>query len=430
MLFKNISLIDENYNIQKNMNILVEDEKITYIGKEMPLNYIGEIYNGNNKLASPGFFNTHCHVPMTLLRGYGEGLPLHKWLFERIFPFEAKLTGEDIYWGTLLGSIEMIKSGVVSFTDMYFEIEDMYKAINEIGIKANISHGTSGDNNIIFKKTKAYEDTDRMLKYLKSIPNNKVKVDMGLHAEYTSSVNLIHQIVDYAKENNLIIHTHISETKKEHEECKSKYGLTPVKYFEKHVLLDLQVVGAHCVYIQDEDFVVLKEKNINIAHCISSNLKLGSGFAPVKKMIDKGINVTIGTDGASSNNNLNMLEEIHLMAMVNKGVNHDPEFLITKEIYKIATINGALAQRRKNCGSIKVGNNADIVVFDLDKPHLQPIHDLLANILFSAQSSDICLSMIDGNIVYKNGEITSIDTEKVIYEVNRISKKIVSELNF
>lgn len=429
MLFNNISIIDENYYIQENMNIVTEGEKIVYVGKEAPLDYKGEIYKGKNKLASPGFFNTHCHVPMTLLRGYGEGLPLHKWLFERIFPFEAKLKKEDIYYGTLLGAIELIKSGVVSFTDMYFEIEEMYRALEKTGIKANISHGTSGDDSIIFKEIKAYEDTDRLVKILKDSSNDRVKVDMGLHAEYTSSESLVKQLVEYAKENNLIVHTHISETKNEHELCKEKYGMTPVAYFEKCGLFDQPVVAAHCVYVEKEDFDILQSKGATVAHCISSNLKLGSGFAPVKKMIEKNINITVGTDGASSNNNLNMLEEIHLATIVNKGINQDSEFMTPRQIYKIATRNGAKAQGRIDCGSLKVGNKADIIVFDLDKPHLQPVHDLLANIVFSAQSEDICFSMIDGNIVYQNGEIKNLDIERIIFEANKISKRIVTELN-
>lgn len=430
MLFKNISMVDENYDIQENMNIITEGEKIVYIGKEVPLDYKGDIYYGNNKLASPGFFNTHCHVPMTLLRGYGEGLPLQRWLFEKMFPFEGKLTPEDIYWGTLLGSIELIKSGVVSFTDMYFEIEDMYKAIKEGGLKANICHGTSSfDENVVFKDMQAFKDTDRLLKEFKSNQNSQIKIDIGLHAEYTSTHNLILQVADYAKSNNLIVHTHISETKNEHDKCKEKYGMTPVAYFAKHGLLDQPVVGAHCVYIEGDDFDILRDKGVSVAHCISSNLKLGSGFAPIKKMLDKGINVTIGTDGASSNNNLNMLEEVHLAAMVNKGVNLDPEFMTPKQIYKLATHNGAMAQGRTDCGSLKVGNKADLIIYDLDKAHLQPIHDLLSNIVFSAQSDDICFSMIDGKVVYKNGETTFIDSERVIYEANKITKRILNELN-
>jgi len=430
LLFKNIALLDENYEVQENINIVTEDKRITYIGKDMPLDYSGDIYDGKNKFAMPGFFNTHCHVPMTLLRGHGEGLPLHRWLTEKMFPFEARLTKEDIYWGTMLGSIELIKSGVVSFSDMYFEIEDMTRAIMESGLKVNINHGVSANPDIPnYKDLKGYKDSMNLLNYLRKNNIDSIKVDIGLHAEYTSNDNLVIQVAEAAKELDLRIHTHISETKKEHNECKERNGLTPVQYFNKLGLFDQHVTAAHCVYIEGEDFDILKEKGATAVHNISSNMKLGSGFAPIKEMLSRGINVSLGTDGASSNNNLNMMEEIHLAAIINKGITGDPEFLPPSEMLKLATLNGAKSQGRFDCGSIKEGNRADIIVFDLDKPHLHPIFDIRANIIYSAQSDDICLSMIDGKVVYKNGELTNIDVERTMFEADKIKERILSELN-
>jgi len=312
---------------------------------------------------------------------------------------------------------------------MYFYIEDIMRATKESGLKANICHGTSGvEESIRFKELTAFKDTDRLNNLLKQESNDQIKIDMGLHAQYTSSQALVEEVADYAKVNDLIVQVHLSETKKEHEDSKERFGMTPTQYFEKCGLLDQPLVAAHCVWIEGEDFDILRDKGVTVAHCISSNLKLGSGFAPIKKMIDKGVKVSIGTDGASSNNNLNMLEEVNLAAMANKGINQDPEFMNTKQILQLATYNGAMAQGRKDCGKIKVGNRADIVVYDLDKPHLQPIHDALSNILFSAQASDICFSMIDGTVVYKDGQLTQIDGERVIYEVNRINKRILGQL--
>ncbi|NMA49497.1 MAG: amidohydrolase [Tissierellia bacterium] len=430
MLFKNITLLDHNFKVQTGMNLLTSGDKITYISEELPDNYEGEIYKGENKVILPGFFNTHCHIPMTLLRGYGEGLPLQRWLFEKIFPFEARLTPKDCYWGSLLGAMEMIRSGVVSYTDMYFNIEDIVLATKESGLKANISHGTSANPNIQnFKELVAYKDTQRMLEMVRADNDDSIKIDMGLHAEYTSNESLVRQLAEYAKANNLIVHTHISETQSEHEKCKEKYGLTPLGYFEKCGLLENPVVAAHCVWIEDEDFNIIKEKEVTPVHCISSNLKLGSGFAPIKKMLDMGIPVGIGTDGASSNNNLNMIEEIHIASLVNKGVTRDPQFMSPKEIIKLATLNGALSQGRTDTGSIKVGNKADIIVFDMDKPHLQPVFDVLSNIVYSASAEDICLTMINGKLIYKDGEFLNIDSEEVIYESNKIKNRISAELS-
>lgn len=429
MLFKNISLVDENFNVKENMNLVTENDVITYIGNEEPQDYKGQIYDGKNKVLLPGFYNIHSHIPMTLLRGYGEGLPLQRWLFERVFPFEAKLTGEDCYWATMLGAIEMIKSGVVSFTDMYFFIEDIIRAVETSGLKGNISHGSSFNPDIPdFKDLKAYKDAYRLANIYNRDPNGRIRVDASLHAEYTSNEVFVRQVAEFAKENDLIVHTHVSETMKEHEECKQRHGLTPIAYLDKCGLLDQNTVAAHCVWIEGEDFHIIKEKNVTVAHNISSNMKLASGFAPIKEMVDKGIRVGLGTDGASSNNNLNFMEEIHLAAMIHKGVTRDPEFLHPGEILKMATLNGAISQGRKNSGLIKEGYKADLVVIDMDKAHLQPVFDVLANIVYSASSEDICLTMIEGKVVYKDGELANIDVEKTIFESNRIKDRILSEL--
>jgi len=429
MLFRDIALVDENYDVKEHMNIITENNKITYIGKNTPLEYCGEVFDGNSKVALPGFFNTHCHIPMTLLRGYGDGLPLHRWLFEKIFPFEAKIIPEDCYWAGLLGAMELIKSGAVSFSDMYFHIDEIVRATKDSGLKANISHGISATEELkSYQNVNGFRDTDRLHNLMKKESSDRIKIDLGLHAEYTSVEGLVLEVADYAKVNNLIIQTHISETMKEHEACKERRGMTPVAYLEKCGLLDQPTIAAHCVFVEGDDFEILRDKSVTVAHCVSSNLKLGSGFAPIKKMIDMGVRVSIGTDGASSNNNLNMLEEVNLVSMVNKGITNDPEFMTPKQVIKLATLNGAIAQGRNDCGSIKVGNRADIVIYDLDKPHLQPAHDILSNIVFSAQSDDICLSMIDGDVVYKNGIFTRIDSERVIYEVNRIKRRILSQI--
>lgn len=427
MLFKGISIIDENYDVRENINVLVEGKNISYIGEDIPKDYKGEIYDGKNKLLAPGFFNIHSHIPMTLLRGYGDGLPLQRWLFEKIFPYEALLTGEDCYWSTGLGAIEMIKSGVTSFTDMYFFIDHIIEAVRESGLKANIGHGIAADDNIPnLKDLQGFKDTDRLFNSLKD--DDSIKIDLGLHAEYTSNEKLVREVADYARDKDIIVHTHLSETEKEQEDCKERHGLTPAGYFESCGLFDNKAIAAHCVWIEDEDYEILKRNDVTVAHCISSNLKLGSGFAPVKEMMEKGIRVGFGTDGASSNNNLNMLEEINLASMSGKGINRDPQFMTNKEAFKMATLNGAQAQGREKTGSIKLGNRADMIVYDLDKAHLQPIHDTISNILFSAQADDICLNMIDGKVVYKDGEILTLDSERIIYEVNKINKRILKDL--
>lgn len=427
MLFKDITVIDENYEAQEHFHILVEGNKIAYVGKEMPADYTGEVYDGKNKVAMPGFFNIHSHIPMPLLRGYGEGLPLQNWLFDRMFPFEAKLTPEDCYWGALLGQIEMIKSGVTSFTDMYMMMDGIVRAVDESGMKANLSHGSSNANGG-FYDCNGYKGAEFLLDYEKTRADDRIIADVSIHAEYTSCEQMVREAAEYCKEKGKRMHVHLSETAKEHNECKANRGVTPTRFFADCGVFDNPTTAAHCVWLEGEDFDILKEYGVTPAHCPSSNMKLGSGVANLKKMLEMGINIGIGTDGAASNNNLNMLEEVNLAALIQKGVNHDPLFLSQKELLKMSTLNGARSQGRMDCGAIKVGNRADIVVWDLDKPHMQPVFDVVANILYAGHADDVCLNMIDGKVVYKDGILNTIDEEKVIAQCKSIKERILGEL--
>lgn len=447
MLFKNISIIDGDFKLRKNVYLRTEGEFITYIGDKEPEAIEGEqCFDGKMRLIMPAFYNTHCHVPMTLLRGYGEGLDLHRWLNEKVFPFEAKLRAEDVYWSTKLGAMELIASGCASISDMYFFIEDMAQSLYECGMKANICHGiSSSDPDVRLAGLKGYKDTLALKKSVAegrfagkgagtkatggSGSASRIKADMGLHAEYTSNENLVREVADAALDEGLGVHVHISETLSEHEECKARHGgRTPVKYFEDSGLFRSRVLAAHCVYIEDEDAAIMKAHGAFMAHNPSSNLKLGSGIAPFKKRFNEGLNICLGTDGASSNNNLNMFEEMHMAAMVARGITRDANAVSAADMIRTATYMGALAQERTDCGRVAVGSRADFIVLDMDKPHLRPGFDVLADIVFSAQSSDICMNVIDGDIVYKDGEFMFIDKEKVYYEADRSLKRIVSEL--
>ncbi len=431
MLFKDISYVDDHYNVINHVNILIESNKIVSIGKNIPENYKGSVYNGNNKIALPGFINTHCHVPMVLQRGYGDDLPLDRWLHERMFPFEDRMNSEHMYWGSLLGISEMIKSGVVSFSDMYMYIEGITRAVDESGIKANIGRGCSSfDENQSFNELLAYQETKWLLDTIKTREDDRIKCDAAIHAEYTATKRLVTDVAQFAKEFGLRIQVHISETSAEHQESKKRRnGLTPTQFLDKLGVFEVPVIAAHCVWIDDNDIAILHKNNATISYCPSSNLKLGSGFLNAWKLLNIGINISIGTDGAASNNNLNGLEEINLASMLQKGLNQDPVCFNMAETLKIATMNGAKAQGREECGSIKMGNRADIVVFDLDKPHLQPACNPLANILYAAQANDICLTMVDGQVLYKDNELLTIDEEKVIYNCKEIQKNILNELN-
>ena len=430
MLFKNITIIDESFNSKDSMCVGVIDDKITYISEELPENTLqyGRIYDGKNKILMSGLYNSHCHMPMTLLRGYAENLNLQDWLFGKIFPFEAKITNDDSYYASLLAIAEMMSTGTVSVTDMYAHMNSNAKACLESGFKANLSNGLMAFDDTPFKENKNHLEEQACTSEFEGISNERIKIDKSIHAVYTSNRNVVEDVARFAKENNSSVHIHLSETETEVKECIEKYGVSPVKYFYDAGLFDSHVVAAHCVCLSDEDMDILAEKGVFAVHNPTSNLKLASGIADIPKMKEKGVKIALGTDGVASNNNLDMFEEIKLCAILNKGAKLNPILTPTKDVLQYATTNGALAQRRTDCGLLKVGYKADLIVLDANSPSLQPMHNAINNAVYSASGKDVCLTMIDGKIVYENGDFKTIDVERAIFEVNKSASRIIKEL--
>ncbi len=429
MIVKDVTLLNKDLETIPHRDVRIEDGRYKEIGTGLTAKPGEDIIDGKDKLMMPGFYNTHCHLPMTLTRGLGEGLTLHDWLNDAMFPFEGRMGPEDCYYGALLGIMELLSSGCVSVSDMYFHILEIAEAAHESGIKANISHGLSRNAGTKPKDLKGYKDTLLLIEKVKGWTDGRIKADVGLHAEYTADDELVSAAAELAKNYGLRIHTHISETAKEHEECRERHdGLTPVQYMKSLGIFDVPVLCAHCVYVDDEDMRTIADAGAAISHCVSSNLKLGSGIAPVYKFIERGINTVIATDGASSNNNLNLMEEIHLASLTQKGAFRDPLLLPVSMTLKMATVNGAKAQGREDCGVIEEGYKADFILIDMDKPHLVPRHDIPSNIVNSAQSADIYMTVVDGNVVYKDGEFLKIDRERVMYEAQKCVERIKAEL--
>ena len=429
MIIKDVKMLDEDFQIRDHMNVVIEGGRFLSITKGMPDPEGREIIDGSDKFMMPAFYNTHCHVPMTLLRGYGEGLPLQRWLQERIFPFEAKFDAEYKYWGAKLGALELIKSGCVSISDMYFDLVDYGRALYEAGMKANLCNGlVTFDENASYYKDNSYKDTLRLMQWIKENEaqnGGRIKADASVHSEYANKEKALREAFEFAAEEKLIVQLHMSETQSEHEECKARHGMTPAEYFQKLGAFQSQVVAAHCVWLDDGDAEIMKDSHAFVSHNPSSNLKLGSGIAPIKKFYDQGLQITLGTDGASSNNNLNVLEELHLASLLCRGQALDANAIPIAEMIKIATRSGALAQGREDCGLIKEGFHADFILLDLDKEHLTPDYDTLANIVFAAQSSDICMTVCDGEIIYKDGEALFIDEEETIAKASESFQKVL-----
>lgn len=431
MLFKDITIIDENFSVKENKCVGITGDKIVYIGDEMPQNAseYGDVYQGKGKLLMPGFYNAHAHSPMALMRGYGENMALQDWLTKRIFPFEGKLTGDAVYWGTMLCMAESLKFGIVSTSDMYYFISDMVKAVSDSGVKNNISRSIVNFDGTGIEELDSIKELLDAHKNFNNIENERIKIEASLHAEYTSDESTVKGLADLSKKQNMSMQVHVSETKLEHEECKARHGgRTPVKYLYDCGLFDVPTIAAHCVYIEDDDFDILKEKKVTVATNPVSNLKLASGIADTGKMLEKGVNLAIGTDSVASNNSLNFIEEMKTLALVSKVRNMNPTVITPKEAIYAATRGGALAQGRTDCGLVKEGMKADLIVIDIQRVHWHPIHDLLNNLVYSASGSDIELTMVDGKVLYNDGEYATIDEEQVIFEVENVKKEILEKL--
>ena len=428
MLFKNISIINENLEIQNNMYVGVEKDKIEYIGVQKPQKDYGEEYDGSKKLLSPGFVNLHTHSPMTLLRGYAENLPLQSWLNDRVFPFEDKLNCDRAYYGTMLSIAEMLSCGTTSFTDMYFFGDGVMKAVIESGAKTNFGRSIVSFVDEDITKNDRFQEGLYLTEKYHNTENGKIKVDLSLHAEYTNRLSIIEQFGEYVRKNDQMVHIHLSETQSEHENCKAKYGKTPARLFYDAGVMDKPTIFAHCVWVEDEDLDLFVEKNATVAHCPASNLKLGSGVCNTYKMLQKGVNIGIGTDSAASNNGLDIMREMYLAAILPKGVQNRADIVTPKDVFKMATINGYKAQGRYDCGIIKEGYKADLIVIDLDKANMYPDFDVLNNVVYSANKGDVVLTMVDGKVLYKNGVFTTIDVEKIGAEVSKLVRTVEKEV--
>ena len=427
MLFHDIRILDEHLEDRQGMYVGIKDDQIAYIGDKKPVEDFGEAYDGRNRLLMSGFFNTHAHTPMTLMRGYGENMSLQSWLTERIFPFEANLAGDDIYYAMLLGIAESLRFGIVSTTDMYYFCDRMAEAVLVSGAKNNISRGITCFTNENLKDLTAYAESKSLFENFHGSGDGRVRIDMSLHAEYTSNPKIARQLAEFTKKLGVHMHVHISETKTEHEECKERHrGKTPVAYFNELGLFDTKTTAAHCVWIEGEDFTILKEKGVTVATNAVSNLKLASGICNVPKLMEHGVNVTLGTDSVASNNSLNFIEELKIFALLHKENAMDPTLITPKQAIYAGTTAGALSQGRIDTGKLAVGYKADLIVLDLSGPHMFPVHDMATNLVYSASGSDVILTMGDGKVLYKDGEFPTIDLEQVKREVTRSLKRIGS----
>ena len=426
ILIKNANILTmKDENILYGYNVVI-DEVIVYIGQNIPNNKYDKIIDATNMILMPGLINMHSHIAMSLFRGIGIGTDLNEWLNNNIWPLEKKLTDNDVYSASQLSCLEMISGGITCFNDMYMKANKIAEAVISSKLRACLAQNYFSEKNLE-KDIEFYKQNENLIKDYNNI-DNRIKIFLGPHSIYTCSLEYLKFLKEQSKKYNTLIHIHVSETEKEVQDCLLKYNMTPVELLDSIGFLDEYTIAAHCIHLSSNDINILAKNKVNVVTNTSSNLILGSGICQIDKLLNNNINVCIGTDGPSSNNNLNMFEELHLTAMVLKGIRKDPTILKAYEILKMATINAAKALKLDDkIGTIEINKEADIILIDMNKPHLIPNNDIINNLIYSVQSSDVYLTMVKGNILYENGIFTTLNKNKIYQEIDMIRHELLKK---
>lgn len=398
-------------------DIYIDGDTIISVGEE-PKNFTPEkTIDGKNRLVIPGLINTHTHAYMSVFRNIADDLEFNDWLFGKILPLEDKLTPDDIYWGNMLAALEMIKTGTTSYVDMTINMEGSMRAALDSGLRARVSRGLVGEGNDEGGAIRIKENLD-YLKY----QNDKVSVILGPHAPYTCNPEYLKIVTGVAKEHNLPITIHLSESPKEIADIKALYGMSPIELMKEIGLFDVPTIAAHCVQLSDRDIEILAESGVVVASNPVSNAKLANGYAPLTKMKAKGVTISIGTDSAASNNTLNMFSDMNFAALVHKGNEHDPLAVSASDVINYVFLGGEKAMGEK-VGRIEAGYKADISILNTDLPQFYPRNNFISALCYSANGSEVETVMVNGEILMENGEFLKLDTEKIYYECqNRIER--------
>lgn len=405
----------------------IDNDRITYIGEQAPapLESFDAVIDGSRKLYMPGLVNTHCHAAMSLLRGYGDDLALQVWLEEKMWPNEAKFTGEDVKWGTLLSIVEMIKGGTTSFVDMYDHMDEVAMAVEQSGMRACLTRGAIGFCPPDVQEHKLREAV-QFAKDWHGKANGRITTMMSPHAPYTCPPDFIEKFVQAAHDLDLPMHTHMSETLYEVLENEKQYGLRPVDHLAKLGFFSRPSLVAHAVHLTDAEIETLGRFNVHVSHNPGSNLKLASGVARVPDLLKAGVLVSLGTDSSASNNNLDMFEEMRLAALIHKGVSGDPLAVPAKEALKLGTINGAKSIWLQDVGTLAPRMKADFIAIDIDQPHLLPKTDYVSHIVYSASAKDVTDVFVDGKQIVRGGECLTLDEERIKFEAQKCFEKLTS----
>ena len=425
-LFTNVTalLMDEAFTTLRYGYVAVDGSKISYVGPNRPWGDFDQTIDCTGKVMMPGFVNAHTHVPMTLMRGYGGGHDLQSWLQDYIFPAEDKWDDRAIAAAAQLGLAEMIASGVTCIADMYMRMGVVARQVYDAGISANLSVGGVYFGDPADFNPDTCEDCANMRALREEwhgAGDGQILVDASIHGEYTSSAPLWEWMADYAQAYGLGMHVHISETEREHRECQLRHGgRSPIQALDQYGVWSksTRAIAAHCVYTTPGDWAIMREKGVSCVHNPYSNLKLGSGVAPIPAMLKAGVNVALGTDGVSSHNSIDLFADMKLAAVLHNGVGRDPMAVTARQALEMATASGGKALGR-HTGRIEAGRPADLILVDFDAPNLIPCHDVAENLVFSAHGSNVVMNMARGRVIYQNGAFLTLDLDRVKAEVRQ-----------
>lgn len=425
LLIKNGNLVTQNKKreILYKTDLLIEDEKIKKIDKNIK-EKVDKIIDADGKVVLPGLINTHTHLAMTLLRGYADDLSLEEWWEKKIYPLESKFNRQSVYWGSFLGALELIKSGTTCFIDFYYFEDEVAKVVKKIGLRANLGIGILDLSTFAFKnKKEILKEAEKLIKENKS---ELIDFSLAPHMFQTTSIETYKMAKEITKKYNLIFQTHCEETEKEVNFCLKKYKKRPVEILAQEKILDENTLLVHCCHLNKKEIEILSEKKVKVSHCPISNLKLVSGIMPLNEMLKKKIIVGLGTDGACSHNSLDLFQEMKTCALIHKIVNKDPKVLSAQEVLDLSTIKGAeILKKEKEIGSLEVGKKADLIILNFNQVHLQPCHNIVSHLVYSAKGSDVETCLINGKIIMEKRKFLTIDEEKIIFEANQQINQII-----
>lgn len=380
-----------------------------------------EVIEGYGRLALPGLVNAHTHLGMTLLRGYGDDLPLMRWLEEKMWPVEDRLTPEDVYWASMLAIGEMLKAGITTCADMYFHMEETARAVVESGIRASLSRGVQGLGG---SGRRGLLEAASLCRQWEGEAEGRITTMIGPHAPFTCPPDFLREVIDQAIRLEVPLHIHVAETTREVEIIRQQYDTTPLGMLARYGVLQVPVTAVHCVHFTPEDIDLARENDVRIVHCPASNMKLASGIAPLPDMLAAGLTVGLGTDSAASNNKLDLWEEMRLAALLHKACRQEATVVPASTVIEMATAGGAAALRFNQVGRLQPGWKADLVLVEREGLHWQPPCDLASSVVYAANRSDVSLVMVNGRVICQKGELLTVDEEKTRAEFRRCARRL------